>query len=166
MPTTTTREQQEHWHEIVNDPLLSDLPYKLETNARGQILLSPHSAHHSDQQGRIIALLGKHAPSGLARPEFPLCTEKGIKMPDVAWITDERRDEMRATGDPPTLAPEICIEVMSQTNDWDEMHEKRALYREAGAKEVWIVDRDEQIHVFRDDEREHSNLVPEFPSSL
>jgi hypothetical protein len=104
MPPTTTREQQERWNEIVNDPLLNDLPYKVETNARGQILLSPHSAHHSDQQGRIIALLGQHAPSGLARPEFPICTEKGTKMPDVAWITERRREKMRDTGDPPTLA--------------------------------------------------------------
>ena len=55
---------------------------------------------------------------------------------------------------------------MSDVNDWEEMHEKRALYREAGAEEVWIVDRDGQIHFFRDDEREHSDLAPEFPSSL
>jgi Uma2 family endonuclease len=55
---------------------------------------------------------------------------------------------------------------MSDANDWEEMHEKRALYREAGAEEVWIVDRDGQIQVFRDHEREQSDLVPGFPSSL
>ena len=87
-------------------------------------------------------------------------------MPDVAWITEQRREKMRDTGDPPTLAPEICIEVMSESNDWEEMHEKRALYREAGAKEVWIVDRDEQIHVFRDEKINQSDLIPEFPSAL
>ena len=166
MPTTTTREQQKRWHEIVNDPLLNDLPYKIETNSRGQILLIPHTAHHADQQGDLMALLGQHAPNGLIRPEFPICTDSGTKMPDVVWITEARRDKMRETGDPPTLAPEICIEVMSDANDWDEMHEKRALYREAGAEEVWIVDRDEQIRFFRDEEIDQSDLLPEFPSSL
>jgi Uma2 family endonuclease len=55
---------------------------------------------------------------------------------------------------------------MSDANDWDEMHEKRALYREAEAEEVWIVDREKQIRFFRDEEIDQSDLIPEFPSSL
>jgi Uma2 family endonuclease len=166
MPTTTTREQQERWHEIVNDPLLNDLPYKVKTNARGQILLSPHTLQHADAQGRLLDLLRTHTDEGRGFPKFPVCTEAGIKQIDVAWTDSDRISRIRDSGDPPTVAPNICIEVMSDANDWEEMHEKRALYREAGAEEVWIVDRDEQIHVFRDDEREHSDLVHEFPSSL
>ena len=46
---------------------------------------------------------------------------------------------MEATGDPSTLAPEICVEVMSPTNTEEEMQEKRRLYREIGAEEVWVV---------------------------
>jgi len=166
MPTPTTREQQERWHEIINDPLLSDLPYKVETNARGQILLSPHTFQHADAQGRLLDLLRTHTDEGRGFPEFPVCTENGIKQIDVAWAAPDRISRIRDSGDPPPVAPNICIEVMSDANDWDEMHEKRALYREAGAEEVWIVDRDEQIRIFRDDERDQSDLVPDFPSSL
>ena len=35
-------------------------------------------------------------------------------------------------------APEICVEVLSPSNSKPEMEEKRALYFEAGAQEVWI----------------------------
>jgi len=166
MPTTTLDKQQERWHEIVEDPLLSELPYKVETNQRGQILLSPHSAHHSDQQGDLMDLLRQHAPSGLVRPEFPIATEKGTKMPDVVWITEERREEMRDTGDPPTIAPEICIEVMSDSNDWEEMHEKRALYRKHGAEEVWVIDQNGTVRFFSSEETEQSEIAPAFPPEV
>ena len=168
MPTTTTptEEHQERWQEIVKDPLLSELPYKVETNRRGQIVLSPHSAEHSDRQGDIIALLSEHAGEGRARPEFPIAMPTGTKVADVIWVTAQRREEMKATGDPPTLAPEICVEIMSDSNDWEEMDEKRWLYREAGAEEVWIVGKDGSVRFFADDELERSGLVPDFPSSI
>ena len=166
MPTTPTREQQERWHEIVNDPLLSDLPYKLETNARGQILLSPHTLHHADAQGQLLDLLRTHADGGRGLPELPLCTEAGTKQIDVVWASTDRLARITESGDPTTIAPEICIEVMSDTNDWEEMPEKRALYRKAGAEEVWVVDGDGQIHFFREEEIDQSELVPTLPSSL
>ena len=37
------------------------------------------------------------------------------------------------------MAPEICVEVVSPSNSEEEMVEKRRLYFEKGAKEVWIV---------------------------
>lgn len=169
MPTTTTRarEHQKQWNEIVEDPLLSELPYKVETNQRSQIILSPHKAHHSDQQGDLMALLGQHAPGGRSRPEFPIATEKGTKVPDVVWVTDGRREEMEETGDPPTLAPELCIEVMSENNDWEEMRSKRELYLAAGAEEVWVVSEDGDIRFFDDEGRmESSKLVPKFPTRV
>jgi Uma2 family endonuclease len=168
MPTTTTpaEEHQERWQTIVNDPLLSKLPYKVETNRRGQIVLSPHSAEHSDLQGDLIALLSEHAGDGRARPEFPIATPAGTKVADVIWVTATRREEMQATGDPPTLAPEICVEVMSASNDWEEMDEKRRLYREAGAEEVWVVAADGSVRFFADDELERSELAPDFPQSI
>ena len=168
MPTTTTpaEEHQERWHTIVDDPLLSELPYKVETNRRGQIVLSPHSAEHSDRQGDLIALLYEHGGEGRARPEFPIITPMGTKVADAIWVTAQRREEMKATGDPPTLAPEICVEIMSEPNDWEEMDEKRRLYREAGADEVWVVEPDGSVRVFADDELERSELAPGFPSSM
>ena len=168
MPTTTTRakEHQKRWQEIVSDPALEDLPYKVETNHRSQIVLSPPKAARSDQQGDLIALLSDHVSGGKSRPEFPIATSGGTKVPDVVWVTTDRRQQMRETGDPPTLAPEICAEVMSESNDWAEMHEKRALYREAGAEEVWIVTEEGEVRFFKEEEMEESELASDFPDHL
>lgn len=90
----------------------------------------------------------------------------GTKVADVIWVTAQRREEMKATGDPPTLAPEICVEIMNESNDWEEMDKKRRLYREAGAEEVWVVEADGSIRFFADDELEQSALTPDFPESI
>jgi Uma2 family endonuclease len=73
---------------------------------------------------------------------------------------------MEATGDPTTLAPEICIEVLSESNTAEEMDEKRTLYREAGAQEIWLVELDGRIRFFGDDEQEQSQLAPDMPNRL
>ena len=165
MPTTITREQ-ERWANLVRDPALQDVPYKIETNDRGQIILSPHSNRHSFLQDEIQRLLRRHAPDGSTPPEFAIATPHGVKSPDVAWISPERRHEMQQTGDPTTLAPEICVEVLSESNTAEEMDDKRALYQNAGAEEVWLVDLDGQIRFFGDGEMDTSQVVPEMPGSL
>ena len=113
--STTLAIVQERWAELVRDPALQDLPYKVETNERGQILLSPHSNRHSFLQDKIQQVLRRHAPEGSTPPEFAVATPKGVKSPDVAWISPERRQEMEATGDPTTLAPEICVDEQEQS---------------------------------------------------
>jgi Uma2 family endonuclease len=165
MPTTLT-EQQERWHEIVRDPALRDLPYKVETNERGQLVLSPHKNRHSKRQKALQKCLDAHASRGESYQEYALVTSKGIKAPDVVWMSPEREREMDATGDPSTLAPEICVEVMSDSNTEAEMAEKRVLYREIGAEEVCIVDEEGRIRFFTDEEREQSEIAPAYPSQL
>jgi len=168
MPTTPSkaRSHQEHWDEVVRDPALQGLPYSIETNHRGQLILSPHTAYHSRQQKAIQKLLDRLLPDGEAFPEYPVATAEGVKQVDVIWASTERQREMVKTGDPPTLAPEICVEVLSEANTEDEMHEKRRLYRDAGAEEVWIVDREGAVRFFGEEERDQSAFSPEFPSHV
>ena len=168
MPTVTTRaeDHQERWGEIVVDPTLQDLPYKVETNAQGQIILSPHKNRHSDLQASLFQHLQQHAPNGHISVEYALATPRGVKAPDVVWMSAGRREEMRKTGDPSMLAPEICVEVMSDSNTEEEMQEKRALYREIGAQEVWVVGEEGEIRFFGDEEREQSEIAPECPRAV
>lgn len=49
---------------------------------------------------------------------------------------------------PAIAAPEICVEVLSPSNKRGEIEEKRRLYFEAGAREVWICERSGQIRFF------------------
>jgi hypothetical protein len=163
---TRAEDYQKRWKEIVADPNLHGLPYKVETNQRGQIVLSPHRFDYSYTQGDIIELLFEHGEAGRPFPKFPIATEAGVRVPDVMWGTPERREEMDETGDPPTLAPEICIEVMSEKNDWDEMHSKRALYLEAGTEEVWVLSEEGAVRFFADEEMEASRVLPDFPEHV
>lgn len=169
MPTTAAREQghQSRWEEIVNDPSLRNLPYKVETNHRGQIVLSPHRNRHSALQEEIQNLLRTHAPEGRQPPEFAIATDRGVKVPDVIWSSPDRWDEMAETGDPTALAPEICIEVTSSANTEEEIQEKRSLYLEAGADEAWIVDQEGDVRFFdAGGEMDASAIVPTFPGQL
>lgn len=126
MPTATipAQEHQERWQEIVEDPLLSELPYKIETNHRGQIILSPHKNRHARRQKRVEKRLDALLSLGEAFQEWAIATAGGTKPADVIWASDERLQEMEETGDPTTLAPEICVEVMSESNDWGRWRQK------------------------------------------
>lgn len=166
MSTKTATEQQKRWNEIAGDPLLSQLPYKVETNARGQILLSPHTNRHSIQRKSVESKLDELLPEGEAFQEWAIATSGGTKQADVIWASDNRRSEMRETGDPSTLAPEICVEVMSDSNDWEEMHQKRHLYLQTGAQEVWIVEQGGRVHFFEEEETQRSELAPKFPPQV
>ncbi len=128
------------WERIVDDPSLRDLPYKVETNAQGQIILSPPKNKHSFLQLRIGRLLEDLANApGQAAVEFAVQTAEGIKAPDVIWISEERLAEAPEDAASSPVMPEICVEVTSQSNTSAEMQEKRRLYFEGGAEEVWLV---------------------------
>ena len=128
------------WDEICADPNLRNLPFKIETNQRGQILMSPARSRHGEYQSEIVILLRHLLPHGRSIIECPVQTTAGVRVPDVAWTSPERRQPVIYT-----LAPEICVEVLSPYNDQAEMDEKRALYFEAGAVEFWICAEDGRL---------------------
>ena len=167
MPTTTIRaqEHQERWGEIVHDPSLRDLPYKVETNRRGQIVLSPNRNRHTRLQKSVEKELDRLL-AGEAFQEWAIATPEGVKVPDVIWASARRQAEMEETGDPTTLAPEICVEILSSSNTAEEIREKRALYREAGAEEVWVVDEDGQVRFYGAEEMDRSEIAKEFPEQV
>lgn len=70
--------------------------------------------------------------------------------------------------DPPTaLAPEICVEVMRESNTAAELEAKRRLYFDAGAEEVWIVSEDGAVRLYDSaGQLEQSGIVPEAPGRV
>jgi Uma2 family endonuclease len=63
--------------------------------------------------------------------------------------------------------PEICIEVLSDSNAEAEMEAKRRLFFEGGAEEVWIVGPGGELRSFDPaGERERSALAPTFPERI
>jgi len=156
------------WHRALHDPQLQDLPFKIETNEYGQLVLSPHKPHHSFLQSKILRLLDRHAPSsGESVVEFSVETPKGMKVPDVVWISAARRQQIPDAAEASPVMPELCIEVLSEGNTDAEMSEKRRLYFAEGADEVWTCDPDGRIWFFdADGERSSSALAPSFPASI
>jgi Uma2 family endonuclease len=129
-------DQREQWQAVIDNPLLQDLPFKFELNKWGKIEMSPASNRHGKLQGEIYAELSKKR-NGTAIVECSVQTSNGVRVADVAWLSKAKNAEF---GDqtPYPEAPEICVEIMSPSNSWGEMHMKAGLYLEAGAKEVWI----------------------------
>jgi Uma2 family endonuclease len=157
---------QTRWRGVLRDPALRNLPYKVETNERGQIVLSPHSVWHADLQETVRNLLRRHAPEGRQPPAYPIATPGGVKQVDVIRVSADRMAEMRETVDPLILAPEICVEVLSEANAEAEMQEKRPLYLEAGAGEVWLVAEDGSVQFFADERLDRSTVAPDFPERV
>ena len=161
METTTS------WHRVLEDPQLRELPYKIETNEHGQIVLSPHKPQHGLQQGHLVRLLDQYTDSGATAVEFAVDTAKGVKVPDVIWISDERLSDMPEGAEASPVMPEIVVEVLSEDNTEAEIAEKRQLYLNEGAEEVWTCGEDGTMQFYdRDGARDYSALVPSFPDQV
>jgi Uma2 family endonuclease len=137
------------WQDVLADKSLHDLPYKIELNEFGHIEMSPASFTHSYLQGTLAFLLRTQL-SGKIFTELAIVTDKGVKVPDVAWSSDEyyqrHKDDIAATA-----APEICIEIISPSNSQREMRAKIKLYLKAGAIEVWLVNEQGELRFFDTD---------------
>ena len=144
------------WAEIMRDPTLQNLPYKIELNSWGKIEMSPASNLHGRLQARLATELATRLPLGEAITECSVLTEIGVRVPDVAWASTAFLDA-HGRSTPFPRAPEICAEITSPSNSEDEIEEKIKAYLIAGAREVWIVNEDGSIHYHdRDGQRERS----------
>jgi Uma2 family endonuclease len=128
-----------NWQDVCDDQILRDLPFKIELNEWGQVVMSPASSRHVMLQGLIHDALRQANPEGLILPECPIQTAKGVKVADMAWASDSFLNE-HGQENPFLKAPELCIEVVSPSNSAREMEEKRELYFARGAREVWLCD--------------------------
>jgi Uma2 family endonuclease len=158
--------QTMNWQEICAHPALKDLPFKLETDRWGHIVMSPASNRHSWLQAEIQTLLRQLASGGSAVVECSIETTAGIKVADVAWAS---RDFLARHGaaNPYPEAPEIVVEVLSDSNTRAEMDEKKELYFARGAREFWLCDTDGAM-TFHNNHAvlARSALVPDFPGRV
>ena len=147
------------WQELMNNPFFRDVPYKVELNKFGQILMSPASNRHGILQFNVGSEIKEKLGNGIIITECSILTSEGVRVADVAWLSDEFFAEFGETT-PFPKAPEICVEVKSPANSRAEMDEKVRLYLEKGALEVWIVDEYAKIAFYtHTGEIEKSKLV-------
>lgn len=155
-----------NWQEVCANPQLKNLSFKIELNEQGQVIMSPLKVFHSLLQGKIERLLLRYINEGEVFPECAIYTLKGTKVADVVWVSNERlqiiKHEIQCS-----IAPEICIEVLSDSNTLKEMDEKKQLYFQQHAQEFWLCDQEGSVRFFNaNSELTHSELVPEFPNKI
>ena len=125
------------WADVLNNPWLQNLPFKIELNRWGRIEISPASNQHGAKQVELAAELRKKR-GGKVIVECSVQTSDGVRVADVAWVSNARLKEL-GWATPFPQAPELCVAIMSPGNTWAEMHMKAGLYLQAGATEVWVV---------------------------
>lgn len=146
------------WDEIINHPALRDLPFKIETNKFGQILMSPASNKKGMLKFQVGCKIDHQQRGGTIITGCSIETSDGIKVADVAWASD---DFIREFGDvtPYPKAPEICVEVVSPSKQ--EFKHKIDLYLAKGALEVWRVKSKDEITFYTHTGKlKKSRLVP------
>jgi Uma2 family endonuclease len=135
----------ERWQEISSDHDLVEAPERIETDAYGNILMSPPpDGDHQKRSYRITRLFEDLLPGDGAVTERSVLTDQGIKIPDVIWLNPSRAHEIHGTK-PIEPAPDICVEVRSPGNSLEELAEKKAAYFRAGAREVWMCDQNSML---------------------
>jgi Uma2 family endonuclease len=151
---------------ICRDPTLQNLPYKIETNAKGQVVMSPASNEHGIYQAMIITKLSRMEKGGIVISECSISTHQGVKVADVAWGSQEFFKQY-GMETPYRVAPELCVEIISPSNTVNEMLEKTDLYLAKGAEEVWIVNGKGEIVMFSNSGKiKNSALFPNFPKKI
>lgn len=113
--------------EVCEHPSLRDLPFKLELNEHGEIVMNAAKVIHSLYQGEIEFLLRSLLKTGKTLPKCAVKTQRGTKVADVAWASPDRVKSIKYEAEC-SLAPEICVEVHFSNNTDEEMAEKRNLY--------------------------------------
>ena len=154
------------WKDVIAHPALQDLPFKIELNERGQIVMSPASNKHGRLQAQIIRLLEELLGRGESFAECSIDTPRGVKVADVAWASDGFIAE-HGYETPYRRAPEICVEIQSPSNSEEEMQEKITLYLAKGAQEVWICNLEGNGRYFGyEGHLDRSALAPSFPTTI
>ncbi len=135
------------WSEVIDNPFLQNLPFKIEMDKWGKILMSPAGNNHGNLQYKVGKKLDLGKNSGEIIIECSIKTPEGVKVADVAWASDEFMAE-HGFKTPYKVSPEIVVEVVSPSNSKKEMMFKTELYLNQGAREVWLVDQKGGITFF------------------
>jgi Uma2 family endonuclease len=155
-----------NWSQVLKDSTLNDLPYKIELDKWGQVIMTPASNKHGNYQIRIGTKLSLLKKEGEVISECSIQTREGVKVADIAWCSPQfiKKHSFRT---PFTRAPEICVEIISPSNSKQALAEKMQLYFEHGATEVWVCDNQGAISFYGITEKlPRSKLVRKFPKVI
>lgn len=154
------------WSDVIDNPLLQNLPFKIELNKFGKLLMSPASNSYGRFQGRIAGALWQRQSKGEVITECSIQTSEGVKVADVAWASAAFIAEF-GYATPYPKAPELCVEIVSPSNSKIEIAEKVELYLAKGAQEVWVVYENNHMEIFTHvGQIEQSKFAPDIKTQI
>jgi len=155
-----------NWQEVYENRALHNLPYKIELNKQGQVIMSPTSTKLVFFQDEIMNHLQEQMVAGDIVFGFPVETSDGVKVTDVGWLTREQFSAAKNKISS-VFSPMICVEILSPGSTPIEITYKKALYFEKGAEEVWLCDQDGLISFYdKSEQLQQSKLAPGFPANI
>ena len=132
------------WQALSEDP---DSPDYYELNEYGEMIMAPKPSNDRQRVIQEVALQLMTCLGKLAVPEVSVMTDRGIRVPDVAWMPVERWGQVKGKTPLPT-APDVCVEALSPGNTREEIAMKTGAYLRAGAREVIVVGLKGEIEFF------------------
>lgn len=156
------------WAELMADPEMTRFEGRIETDRHGHVLMTPPPAPKQGAlQSEIAYQLRLLSNDGRVITECPVSTSDGVRAADVVWASPTRVAEL---GNAICFrrAPDVCVEVLSPSNTDAEMREKRALFFDAGAREVWLCSESGEMtfYLTGSDAATMSALFPTFPARV
>jgi Uma2 family endonuclease len=132
------------WQDLAVDP---DTPDYYELNEYGEVIMPPKPTNDHQRALSAVAraLESQLGPEAVA--EISVLTDRGVRVPDVAWMPLARWNEAKGKT-PLPFAPDVCVEVLSPGNTQEEIGMKIGAYLRAGAKEVIIVGLQGKVEFF------------------
>lgn len=131
---------------------------------------SPHW-HHQATCGNVYMELKlwcrRQGQGGVAINPGVIFSDTNDVIPDVAWVSQERLDDLMDDAGHLTGAPDLAVEVLSfgLRNEERDRTAKRKLYETQGVREYWILDwRLKQVELYRREQGELrlvATLLPE-----
>jgi Uma2 family endonuclease len=145
---------------------------KLETNARGQlIVMSPTGSQSGQRNGKLffqVELWNSQRRLGVtfdSSTGFKL-SNGAVRSPDVSWIALARWNALtdkQKRGFAP-IDPDFVIELMSPTDELLELQQKMSEYMACGVRLGWLINPDEkQVEIYR---QEQDKQVLSSPTSI
>ena len=128
--------------------LSSDNPgWQFEYSAEGElIIMAPPGSESSADEGQVIIVLGNWRLNngGMSYPStigFQLVSG-AVLIPDAAWITQERYDNLTPSERRGTIngAPDFVVEVRSRTDRLPRFQAKMQEWMDGGARLGWGID--------------------------
>jgi Uma2 family endonuclease len=154
-PAVRREELVRRWNELAANP---ESPDHYELNEFGELILSPkpttgHQVVASEISHQLTARLGQ-----LAVTEVSVLTDRGVRIPDVAWMPAERWAEHKDQT-PLQIVPDVCVEVLSPSNTREEIGMKVGAYLRGGAREVIVVGLKGEVEYFGPDGKREASAL-------